>query len=112
MAHALLTRAIEEFPKTGVADLSQSRRRKLMRDPAYRSASKAWRYVERAAKDAERGRDVSSIHASLDKALDGNTSIEVTEGVTKMRELLANEGPTAVIAAWPAMQPSGIAAEQ
>ena len=112
LAYALLTRAIEEFPKTGVADLSQSRRRKLQRDPAYRSASKAWKNVERAAKDAERGREPASIHSSMDKAMDGNTSIEVTEAVTKMRELLSKEGAAAIVEAWPNLQPSGIAADQ
>ena len=112
LAHALLSRAIDEFPSTGVADLSRSRRRKLERDPVYRDALKAWKSLERAFKDAERGKDAATITANLDKALSASTSAEIVKTVTQLRAKLTEGGSAAMVEAWPLLLPSAAAAAE
>ncbi|MFK5956079.1 MAG: hypothetical protein QM477_06505 [Planctomycetota bacterium] len=104
-AFALLSRAIDEFPKTGIADLSTSRRRKLERTTQYRKATKAWKSLESAAKDAGRGRDQAQIMANLDKALAASDCAEVQEAAANMRDVLLQSGASAVAAVWEKVQP-------
>lgn len=112
LAHALLTRAIEEFPNTGVADLSRSRRRKLERSPLYRDASKAWKALERAFKDAGRGKDAATISANLDKAMQICDCVGITDTVAALRAKLVEGGAAGFAAAWPALQPAAIASAE
>jgi|FLOH01.1.fsa_nt_gi tetratricopeptide (TPR) repeat protein len=109
LAYALLARAVDEFPKTGVADLSRSRIRSLQRDPLYRDASKAWKTLERAFQDAERGKDHATIEANLVKALAISDGVEVKHIVAKLRASLATGGAAAFAEAWPGLQPEAIA---
>lgn len=104
-AHALLTRAIDEFPGTGVADLSTSRRRKLERSNLYRYASKAWKSLDKAAQDAERGREKEKILGNIDKAMASSDCAEVQEAATDMRDTLLKGGASAVAAVWKKVQP-------
>ncbi|MGB0954044.1 MAG: tetratricopeptide repeat protein [Planctomycetota bacterium] len=105
-AHAMLTRAVSEFPGTGIADLSASRLRKLERTDDYRKASKAWKSLTRAAADAEKGREAEKIATSLDKAAAASDCVEIQEAVTAMRDALLKSGVSAVEAAWKASQPT------
>lgn len=103
-AHAMLTRAVQEFPSTGIADLSASRLRKLERGNQYKDAAKAWKSLDRAAQDAERGRETEKILVNIDKALAASDCLEIQEAGLQMRSSLLDGGAGAVAAAWQRFQ--------
>lgn len=104
-AHALLSRAVDEFPGTGIADLSASRRRKLERTNEYRHAAKGWKLLTAAAKDAANGREQEKIMANIDKALAASDCAEVQDAGIEMRDTLLKSGAAAVEAKWKKAQP-------
>ncbi len=105
-AHALLLRAMDEFPGTGLADLAASRQRKLERTSLYRNALKAWQYFARAAKDAEKPKEKAEILSRLDKAMSYSDCAEVQTAGKTLRTELETHGPAAMLASWKDLQPT------
>jgi len=104
-AQMLLKTAETEFPGTGTADLSSSRRRRLERTPLYREARKAWGRLERAAKEGERAGDLSKIEGYLIEAAVESQCAEIQQAIDKMRRTLEESGASTLPATWQALQP-------
>ena len=106
LARALLLKAEEEFPGTGIADLSASRRRRLERTGDYRDAKKAWSRLERAAKEGERGGDVLKIDGYLSEASTTSTCAEIQEAIQELRRTLQESGAKSLRASLQELEPS------
>lgn len=93
-AHALWLRVAQEFPGGALAILAMQRAKQLERDPRHREAARGWKALEKAAADAERGKDAADLLTRLDEAVAAApNAVEVLETAALLRErLLAPDG--------------------
>ncbi|MGB0686100.1 MAG: hypothetical protein ACPGQD_07995, partial [Planctomycetota bacterium] len=104
LAQAYLKKAEGEFPGTGIADLSSSRRRRLERTPDYREAKRAWGRLERAVKEGEGRGDRAKIDGYIAEAAEAEAA-EIRAAVERLRRTLEESGAKALPAAWEELQP-------
>ncbi|KAA3607787.1 MAG: DUF1080 domain-containing protein [Planctomycetota bacterium] len=104
-AEALLNLAEQEFAGTDLASLAKIQKDKLFRDSRYRKAAKAMKSMEKAVKEAERGREVGRILPYLNAALDAAPEIEEVVSMQKaMKTALLEDGSKAMLAVWSELQ--------
>jgi tetratricopeptide (TPR) repeat protein len=104
LAQAYLKKAEGEFPGTGIADLSSSRRRRLERTPQYREAKRAWGRLERAVKEGEGRGDRAKIDGYIAEAAEAEVA-EIRAAVERLRRTLDESGAKALPSAWEELQP-------
>jgi hypothetical protein len=101
-AHYLTLAA--EFAGGSLADLAQAQAVRIERDAVYRAASKAWKVLEKAAADAEKGKPAADVLARLDEANALSACVEISEAVAALKDaLFAPDAAAAVPAAWRAL---------
>lgn len=105
-AFALLELAVREFEGTDMGTMARMQLDKLKKEADYRSAKKAWRFLEKAAQDAQRKRDASRILPHLDNAEANAKGLpEILQAHELMKEALLDGGPSALLEAWEQVQP-------
>lgn len=105
-AEVLLRTCAAEFLGTATGDLAGERLRKLDKDKEVRAARRAWTYFQKAADDAEAGRDQARVLSNLDKAKAASDCPEVEEAYQALVAALGSHGGQAVPAAWQGLQPT------
>lgn len=90
-----------EFAGGSLADLAVAQAARLERDAGYRAAAKAWKVLEKAAGEAEKGKAAGEVLARLDEAAALSACVEISEAVAALKEaLFAPDAAAAVPAAW------------
>lgn len=93
-----------EFPGGELEDLARAQAARLERDETHRAAARAWKTLERAATEAEKGKSAGEVLTRLEEAAAQSSCAEVTAAVARLKEAL-HADPTGVPAAWRSLQP-------
>lgn len=99
-AAALLRRVATDFAGTTAADLGAARRAELEATAEWKAAQRGYRFLERAAEQAERGRDAEALARSLDAAAASSAAADLQEWIQALRDALARGGAAALLEAW------------
>jgi len=105
-AEALLKKALEGFPGSSTANLARSRLARLRRDARYRQASKAWKLLGKAVRDAAHSGNPDKIGQDIDAAAAASDLPEITAAVGDLRQALRSGGGAALASRWPRLQPA------
>lgn len=104
-AHARYLLLAAEFAGAELADLAQSQAARLERDAFYRAAAKAWKALEKAAAEAEKGKPAAEVLTRLEEAAALSPCVEIVEAVAALKDaLFGADAAAAVPAAWRRLQ--------
>lgn len=106
-AAALLDKVATDFAGGATGDLASGRLEQLERDTGYREVRKAWRSMEKAFKNAERGREAAELLPDLDAALEASELAEIVEIREQLRAALFRDGAEGFLDAWKQLSPEG-----
>ena len=90
----------EGFPGTLPAEQAAERRRDWEKQPQARAAQKAWKALEKAAVQAERGRDATALAPLLDEAAAASTAADVADMVARLRAAAGARGAAGFLEVW------------
>jgi hypothetical protein len=93
-----------EFPGGELENLARAQAARLEKDEAHRAAARAWKTLEKAVGETEKGKAPAEILARIDEAAGQSACAEVTEAVARLKESLHSD-PAGLPATWRSLQP-------
>jgi tetratricopeptide (TPR) repeat protein len=95
-----------EFPGGELENLARSQAARLEKDEIYRAAAKAWKILDKAVAEAEKGKPAGEVLTRVEEAAAIAGCVEINEAVAALKAaLFTPEGCAAVPAAWQRLAP-------